>query len=166
MVGRLFIGGAVLALILKVGGANADLQPEPVLVRASEPYPGGHVSLWHRSAGTAGRVDRGNGVRQSDPYPEEGSRGLEILVQHDGFIGIYSHLSMTAPAFASRAPALTANRGQHDLGQHPRACKRHLLARGRPKRTTPRTEGADAERHRRCPLCHAEPGWRRSDSYP
>ncbi|MEA2743287.1 MAG: hypothetical protein QOG25_1658, partial [Acetobacteraceae bacterium] len=32
MVGRLFIVGWVLALILRGGGANADPQPEPMLV--------------------------------------------------------------------------------------------------------------------------------------
>jgi murein DD-endopeptidase MepM/ murein hydrolase activator NlpD len=30
----------------------------------------------------------------------KGAGGLEMLVQHDGFIGVYSHLGMIAPAFA------------------------------------------------------------------
>jgi murein DD-endopeptidase MepM/ murein hydrolase activator NlpD len=30
----------------------------------------------------------------------KGPGGLEILVQHDGFVGIYSHLGMLTPAFA------------------------------------------------------------------
>ncbi len=38
--------------------------------------------------GTVVRVQRG------------GPGGLEILVQHDGFVGVYSHLGMVAPAFA------------------------------------------------------------------
>jgi murein DD-endopeptidase MepM/ murein hydrolase activator NlpD len=29
-----------------------------------------------------------------------GAGGLEVLVQHDGFVGIYSHLGMVAPALA------------------------------------------------------------------
>jgi hypothetical protein len=32
----------------------------------------------------------------------KGPGGLEILVQHDGFVAIYSHLGMAAPAFAQR----------------------------------------------------------------
>jgi hypothetical protein len=31
---------------------------------------------------------------------KKGPGGLEILVQHDGFIGIYSHLGMAVPSFA------------------------------------------------------------------
>jgi murein DD-endopeptidase MepM/ murein hydrolase activator NlpD len=31
---------------------------------------------------------------------EKGPGGLEMLVQHDGFIGIYSHFGMVMPAFA------------------------------------------------------------------
>ena len=31
---------------------------------------------------------------------KKGPGGLEILVQHDGFVGIHSHLGMAAPAFA------------------------------------------------------------------
>ena len=30
----------------------------------------------------------------------KGPGGLEMLVQHDGFVGIYSHFSMVTPAFA------------------------------------------------------------------
>ena len=30
----------------------------------------------------------------------KGPGGLEMLVQHDGFVGIYSHFGMIAPAFA------------------------------------------------------------------
>jgi murein DD-endopeptidase MepM/ murein hydrolase activator NlpD len=31
---------------------------------------------------------------------KKGPGGLEMLVQHDGFVGIYSHFGMVAPAFA------------------------------------------------------------------
>ena len=31
---------------------------------------------------------------------KKGPGGLEMLVQHDGFVGIYSHLGMLTPAFA------------------------------------------------------------------
>ena len=37
MVGRLFVAGAVLALILRLGGANADPQPKPMLVPPVSP---------------------------------------------------------------------------------------------------------------------------------
>jgi murein DD-endopeptidase MepM/ murein hydrolase activator NlpD len=30
----------------------------------------------------------------------KGPGGLEIMVQHDGFVGIYSHFGMLSPAFA------------------------------------------------------------------
>ena len=40
------------------------------------------------AAGTVLRIQR------------KGAGGLEMMVQHDGFIGIYSHLGMIAPAFA------------------------------------------------------------------
>ncbi len=30
----------------------------------------------------------------------KGPGGLEVVVQHDGFVGIYSHLGMVTPALA------------------------------------------------------------------
>ncbi len=38
----------------------------------------------------------------------KGPGGLEILVQHDGFIGIYSHLGMVTPAIADGQRILSA----------------------------------------------------------
>ena len=38
----------------------------------------------------------------------KGAGGLEVLVQHDGFIGIYSHLGMVTPALAEGKTALSA----------------------------------------------------------
>jgi len=38
----------------------------------------------------------------------KGPGGLEVLVQHDGFIGVYSHLGMVAPAIAEGQRVLTA----------------------------------------------------------
>jgi murein DD-endopeptidase MepM/ murein hydrolase activator NlpD len=38
----------------------------------------------------------------------KGPGGLEVLVQHDGFIGIYSHLGMVTPAIAEGQRVLTA----------------------------------------------------------
>jgi murein DD-endopeptidase MepM/ murein hydrolase activator NlpD len=36
----------------------------------------------------------------------KGAGGLEVMVQHDGFIGIYSHLGMIAPPFAEGKSAV------------------------------------------------------------
>ena len=38
----------------------------------------------------------------------KGPGGLEVLVQHDGFVGVYSHLGMVAPAIAEGKKTLTA----------------------------------------------------------
>ncbi len=38
----------------------------------------------------------------------KGPGGLEVLVQHDGFLGIYSHLGMLTPAFAQGKRAVAA----------------------------------------------------------
>jgi murein DD-endopeptidase MepM/ murein hydrolase activator NlpD len=38
----------------------------------------------------------------------KGPGGLEVLVQHDGFIGIYSHLGMMTPALAMGKSSLAA----------------------------------------------------------
>lgn len=38
----------------------------------------------------------------------KGPGGLEVLVQHNGFVGIYSHLGMVAPAIAEGRGVLTA----------------------------------------------------------
>jgi hypothetical protein len=112
-VGRLFIAGAVLALILRVGGANADPQPEPMLVPPvspaciSSPF-GPRVLANHPQAGTSHHgVDLpappGASIVATAPgkvirIQKKGPGGLEILVQHDGFVAIYSHLGMAAPS--------------------------------------------------------------------
>ena len=38
----------------------------------------------------------------------KGAGGLEVLVQHDGFVGIYSHLGMVTPALAQGSTAVAA----------------------------------------------------------
>jgi murein DD-endopeptidase MepM/ murein hydrolase activator NlpD len=102
-------------LMLGVGGVNADPQPEPMLVPPvspaciSSPF-GPRVLANHPQAGTYH-----HGVDLPEPpdasivatapgrvirIQKKGPGGLEILVQHDGFVGIYSHLGMAAPAFA------------------------------------------------------------------
>jgi murein DD-endopeptidase MepM/ murein hydrolase activator NlpD len=38
----------------------------------------------------------------------KGPGGLEVLIQHDGFVGVYSHLGMVAPALAEGKTNLAA----------------------------------------------------------
>ena len=115
MVGRLLIAGSVLALSLGVGGANADPQPKPMLVPPvspaciSSPF-GPRVLPNHPQAGTYHYgVDLpappGASIVATAPgkvirIQKKGPGGLEILVQHDGFVAIYSHLGMAAPPLA------------------------------------------------------------------
>jgi murein DD-endopeptidase MepM/ murein hydrolase activator NlpD len=115
MVDRLFIAGAVLALILTAVGADADPQAEPMLVSPvspaciSSPF-GPRVLPNHPQAGTYHYgVDlpapSGASIVATAPgkvirIQKKGPGGLEILVQHDGFTAIYSHLGMAAPSFA------------------------------------------------------------------
>lgn len=109
MVGRLFTAEAALALILRVGGANAEPQSEPILVPPvspaciSSPF-GPRVLANHPQAGTYHRgVDLpappGASIVATAPgkvirIQKKGPGGLEILVQHDGFVAIYSHLDI------------------------------------------------------------------------
>jgi murein DD-endopeptidase MepM/ murein hydrolase activator NlpD len=55
----------------------------------------------------------GEAVRATGPgrviqIQHHGPGGLEVLVQHDGFVGVYSHLSMVAPALAAGRTTLAA----------------------------------------------------------
>jgi murein DD-endopeptidase MepM/ murein hydrolase activator NlpD len=43
----------------------------------------------------------------------KGPGGLEVLVQHDGFVGVYSHLGMVSPALAEGKKTLT---GGEEIG--------------------------------------------------
>jgi murein DD-endopeptidase MepM/ murein hydrolase activator NlpD len=115
MVSRLFVAGTVLALILRASDANADPQPEPMLVPPvspaciSSPF-GPRVLANHPQAGTYHQgVDLpappGASIVATAPgkvirIQKKGPGGLEILVQHDGFVAIYSHLGMVTPPFA------------------------------------------------------------------
>jgi murein DD-endopeptidase MepM/ murein hydrolase activator NlpD len=47
----------------------------------------------------------------------KGPGGLEVLVQHNGFIGIYSHFGMVAPAIAEGQRVLTAGEKIGVVGQ-------------------------------------------------
>jgi murein DD-endopeptidase MepM/ murein hydrolase activator NlpD len=55
----------------------------------------------------------GEAVRAAAPgkvirVQHKGAGGLEVLVQHDGFVGIYSHLAMVEPAIAQGRAELTS----------------------------------------------------------
>jgi len=55
----------------------------------------------------------GSPVRAAAPgmvirVQHKGPGGLEVLVQHDGFVGIYSHLGMVAPALVEGRTVLAA----------------------------------------------------------
>jgi murein DD-endopeptidase MepM/ murein hydrolase activator NlpD len=115
MVGRLVIAGMLLAAILSASGANADPEPERLLVPPvspaciSSPF-GPRVLPNHPQAGTfhqgvdlpappgASIVATASGkvIR----IQKKGPGGLGILVQHNGFVAVYSHLGMAAPSFA------------------------------------------------------------------
>jgi murein DD-endopeptidase MepM/ murein hydrolase activator NlpD len=47
----------------------------------------------------------------------KGPGGLELLVQHDGFVGIYSHLGMVTPAIAEGQRTLSAGEKIGVVGQ-------------------------------------------------
>jgi murein DD-endopeptidase MepM/ murein hydrolase activator NlpD len=105
----------VFGLTLVAGGANSDPQPGPLLVPPvspaciSSPF-GPRILANHPQAGTYHYgVDLpappGASIVATAPgkvirIQRKGPGGLEILVQHDGFVGIYSHLGMAAPSFA------------------------------------------------------------------
>jgi len=47
----------------------------------------------------------------------KGPGGLEVLVQHDGFVGVYSHLGMVAPTLAEGKTVLAAGEKLGVVGQ-------------------------------------------------
>jgi murein DD-endopeptidase MepM/ murein hydrolase activator NlpD len=123
MVIRLFIIGVALALILRVGGAYAEPQSEPMLVPPvspaciSSPF-GPRVLANHPQAGTYHYgvdlpASPGASIVATAPgrvirIQKKGPGGLEILVQHNGFVAIYSHLGMAAPSFAEGKKTVAA----------------------------------------------------------
>jgi len=112
-----------MLLVPCVGFAKPTIGPEPTLLSPvssaciSSPF-GPRILPNHPLAGTyhygidmpapAGApihaVAAGTVIR----VQRKGPGGLEVLVQHAGFIGIYSHLGMVAPAIAEGDRMLTA----------------------------------------------------------
>jgi murein DD-endopeptidase MepM/ murein hydrolase activator NlpD len=167
MVGRLFIAGAVLALLPRVGGSVADSQPEPMLVPPvrpaciSSPF-GPRVLANHPQAGTyhhgldlpappgapivataSGKVIR---------IQKTGPGGLAILVQHDGFVAIYSHLGTAAAAFAQGKRTVAAGERLGVVGRTGATVGTHgyfeMLVAGKPVDPAPflRVPNCDRER--------------------
>ncbi|MEJ0017961.1 MAG: M23 family metallopeptidase [Acetobacteraceae bacterium] len=72
----------------------------------------------------------------------KGPGGLEMLVQHDGFIGIYSHLGIIAPAFAEGKRTVATGEKLAVIGRSGVTYGTHLffgmLVDGRPIDPAPR----------------------------
>jgi murein DD-endopeptidase MepM/ murein hydrolase activator NlpD len=83
--------------------------------------------------------------------------GLEVLVQHDGFIGVYSHLGMVSPAVADGKATLSTGEEIGVVGQTGVTYGMHLyfemIAAGRP---------VDPALYLRLPLCNG--GIHRTDA--
>lgn len=123
---------AVMLLVPCVGLAKPSIRPEPTLLSPvgsaciSSPF-GPRVLPNHPLAGTyhygvdmpapAGApihaVASGAVIR----VQRKGPGGLEVLVQHDGFVGVYSHLGMVTPAIAEGQRLLTAGEKLGVVGQ-------------------------------------------------
>ena len=71
----------------------------------------------------------------------KGPGGLEMLVQHDGFVGIYSHFGMIAPAFAEGKRTVAAGEKLGVVGRTGVSLGAHLyfemVLDGRPVDPTP-----------------------------
>ena len=83
----------------------------------------------------------GEAVRAAAPgkvmrIQRKGPGGLEVLVQHDGFVGIYSHLGMVTPALAEGKTTLAAGEKLGVVGHSGLTYGMHLyfemLLAGRP----------------------------------
>jgi len=72
---------------------------------------------------------------------DRGAGGLEVLVQHDGFVGVYSHLGMVAPTIAEGKSLLAAGEKLGVVGQTGVTYGPHLyfamLRSGRPADPAP-----------------------------
>jgi hypothetical protein len=83
----------------------------------------------------------GEAVRAAAPgkvmrIQRKGPGGLEVLVQHDGFVGIYSHLGMVTPSLAEGKSTLAAGEKLGVVGHSGLTYGMHLyfemLLSGRP----------------------------------
>jgi murein DD-endopeptidase MepM/ murein hydrolase activator NlpD len=97
----------------------------------------------------AGEAVRATAAGHVMRIQHKGPGGLEMLVQHDGFVGVYSHLGMVAPAIAEGKTAVAAGEKLGVVGNTGVTYGMHLyfemLLSGRP---------VDPAPYLRVPLCH------------
>ena len=114
---------AAAAILVAAAAEAATAQPSP-LTRLQPPIASACISSPFGPRVLANRpkvgtyhygidmpAPAGEAVRAAAPgrvmrIQRKGPGGLEVLVQHDGFVGIYSHLGMVAPALAEGRTAL------------------------------------------------------------
>jgi murein DD-endopeptidase MepM/ murein hydrolase activator NlpD len=89
----------------------------------------------------AGEAVRAVAVGRVARIQRKGAGGLEVLVQHDGFIAIYSHLGMVTPALAEGKTAVAAGDKLGVIGRSGLTYGTHLffamLLAGHPVDPTP-----------------------------
>ena len=137
---------------------NAALLPPVRPACISSPF-GPRVLPNHPQAGTyhygvdlpapAGEAVRAAASGKVIRIQHKGPGGLEVLVQHDGFVGVYSHLGMVAPALAEGRTSLSAGEELGVVGNTGVTYGMHLyfemLLAGRP---------VDPAPYLGVPLCH------------
>jgi len=177
MADRLFVAGVILALVFGLGDANADPQPAPMLIPPVSPACisssfGPRMLANHPQAGSYHYgVDLpappGASIVATAPgkvirMQKKGPGGFEILVQHDGFIGIYSHLGMAAPAFAQGKRIVAAGEKLGVVGRTGVTVGTHvyfeILIAGRPVDPAPYLRVPKCGREVRLPSPGSSPG--------
>ena len=117
------LASAAVAVLVGSGAASAELRHGPTLlppvagacisspfgprVLPNRPQAGIYhygVDLPAAAGAPVLAIAAGTVIRIQD----KGPGGLEMLVQHDGFLGIYSHFGVVAPAFAEGKRAVAA----------------------------------------------------------
>ena len=123
---------AMFVVLPCAGQAGSTMLPNPALLSPvgsaciSSPF-GPRVLPNHPLAGTyhygvdmpapEGAPIRATAAGTVIRVQHNGPGGLEVLVQHNGFVGIYSHLGMVSPAIAGGQRTLTAGEQIGVVGQ-------------------------------------------------
>jgi murein DD-endopeptidase MepM/ murein hydrolase activator NlpD len=122
----------MFVVVPSAGQAGSTMLPKPALLSPvgsaciSSPF-GPRVLPNHPLAGTyhygvdmpapEGAPIRATAAGTVIRVQHKGPGGLEVLVQHDGFVGVYSHLGMVAPTIAAGQRVLTAGETIGVVGQ-------------------------------------------------